>query len=247
VRDAPPARPAPGRPSPLSLAPPAARHLRLVASLPRLPAPFDPRAEPAGAVRLARRLEALSPAEARALAVIEAGFDRARLAGLADAEVLARARAAVAEAPEPAASALAAVWRLRGLAALALRRRAGATAPDPTVLALPGMAGLARRIRQGWLRPGFGLEGPLAAAARAAEETADPLAHWQAALLRESAVLRQAAFPPRFSFAAAVLYVLSWTLVVEARAASADHARARIARALEAAAAPVEEALAAPG
>ncbi|WP_448578275.1 hypothetical protein [Thermaurantiacus sp.] len=228
------------------LAPPAPRHVRLLASLPRLPDPFDPRTEPAGALRLARRLKALTPAEAHALEVIEAGFERARLVGLQDAAVVARARAALVAAPGPAAAAIAAVWQLRGVAALAARQAAGESGPDPLLFDLPGMAAVAPRIRANWHRPGFALSGPAAASARdAMSREGNPAALWRAMLLREAAVLRAAAFPPRFDFAAVVLHLLGWLLAVEARAASPDVAGARIRRALAAAAAPVEARLSA--
>jgi hypothetical protein len=227
------------------LAPPAARHLRLIASLPRLPEPFDTRSEPAGALRVSRRLQALSAEETMALDTIEAGFDRARLAGLDDAAVADRAHAAVLAAPGPAAAAIAGVWRLRGVAALAARASQGAETPDPLLLALPGLAALAPRIRAGWRRAGFGLDGPAGAAARDAQTRyGPPLLLWRAMLLREAALLQAAAFPPRFDFSAAVLHLLRWRLVLEARAASGTTAAARILAAIAAAAAPAEARLA---
>lgn len=142
--------------------------MRVVAGLPRLPGPFDPRVEPVGSVRLQRRLEALTPAERGTLETVVAGFDRGRLAGLDDAAVIARVRAAAAVAPPRVRSALEAVWQQRGAAALALRRAAGAPAPDPALFALPGLVPLAVRIVRGWHRPGFALGGPAGEAAREA-------------------------------------------------------------------------------
>lgn len=220
--------------------------MRVVAGLPRLPGPFDPRVEPVGSVRLQRRLEALTPAERGTLETVVAGFDRGRLAGLDDAAVIARVRAATAVAPPRVRSALEAVWQQRGAAALALRRAAGAPAPDPALFALPGLVPLAVRIVRAWHRPGFALGGPAGEAAReAVAEAPPPFERWRAAILREAQALRAAAFPPAFDLAAVILYVLQWSLVREARAVSADAAERRIRAALEAAAAPLEARLSA--
>ncbi len=226
---------------------PEARHVRIVASLPRLPRPFDLRLAPASAIRLGRRLEGLSPDEHRRLETVEEGFDRARLAGLDDAALVARARAAVAAAPPGADSALRAIWTVRGAEALAIARARGLRAPAGAVMGLPGIDALAGRIGRNWQRPDFGLDGPAGeAAAEAAAllsgsaDAGTPLAHWRRALEREEAILRRAAFPPRFGLAAIILSVLAWHLVVEARRASEPEARARLGDAVAAAAAPGE-------
>lgn len=75
----------------IRLGPPAARHLLVVAGLPPVPAPFDPRHEPAGPFRLDRHLRPLDPNEHAALRDIRAGVDRWALANLDDETVLARA------------------------------------------------------------------------------------------------------------------------------------------------------------
>lgn len=193
----------------------ANRYVMLISSLPRLGPLFGPGQPPLSRYRLERRLALLEPRDARTLALIEdlLHWDRLPLAG-ADASLVERAGAVLAELDDPLLAALV-TERLELRTTLAALRRRRRGDPPPERGEPWGLGRWTDHIRRHWQEPHFRLEPmqPWVVEAKALLDAGDSRALERALLALVWERLGRAGEGHYFDLPAVVVYVLRWSVI----------------------------------
>ena len=190
-------------------------YIMLITGLPRPEALFLAKRPPLSRLKLARRLRVLAPEDAAVLKLVKRVLDWAALPiTLTDAEIIARARAAMEEIEnETVRTMLRDRLEIRTCVAALRRRHRGEPAPAPGTVW--GFGRWVKHIARNWTEPAFRLDRvfPWLREADKLLKAGDTMAVQRLILEQAWKNVSRHAGEHAFDFEAVIIYVLEWDIV----------------------------------